>query len=124
MKNLNLTTLMILTTIPFASTTAAEVNLEGDYKADNGIMLSIKKGSDSSYQLVQSKKGAKEWKGTGYFSTDCRCIKSVFQYINSTKYGDDVGYHIFKLSPDGNTIIGRGGWSRNDEFPSGIYSRQ
>ena len=98
--------------------------ITGKYKNKYGSILQIEK-VNSQYRITASENGGYQWESVGFYSNDCKCIKSIFKYIShKDKYGDHIGYHKFDIKNNGNKIIKYGGWNNIDEFKTETFLKE
>jgi len=104
---------------------AADVNVSGKYSAKNGAVMTVEKTTENGqYRIMAKDPGDYYWEGVGYYSNDCKCIKSVFRYTShKDKYGDNGGYHKFEIKDNGDTLVKSGGWNSTTEFGSDVFTR-
>jgi len=60
--------------------------------------------------------GGDSWEGVGFYSEQCKCVKSSFRFTDKAKWKGAAGYHVFSLSDDGKKLTMKGGWAAPNEW--------
>ena len=125
MKIKVVTTIALLALLGTQPALTADINVAGKYTAENGAVLTVEPTTESGqYRITARDPGDYFWEGIGYYSNDCKCIKSVFRYISHRdRYGDNPGYHKFEIKDNGDTLVKLGGWNSINEFRSDVFTR-
>jgi hypothetical protein len=99
-------------------------DIVGEYIDKYGSTIKIERNG-TMYILTARDFDGTYWEGIGYFSKNKNYLKSVFHYIsNKNTYGDNVGFHEFKVQNNGKTLIKYGGWNNTREFGKSIYTKK
>jgi hypothetical protein len=118
--------LVIATSLALIASLNVPANeISGVYKDKHGSTLKVGKVAGSAqYKITGMDAGGYRWESIGFYSSNCKCIKSVFKYTShKDKYGDNNGFHKFEVKDNGKVLIKHGGWEKLGEFGVGAYSR-
>jgi hypothetical protein len=118
--------LVIATSLALIASLNVQANeIIGVYKDKHGSTLKVEKVARSTqYKITAMDAGGYHWESIGFYSNNCKCIKSVFKYTShKDTYGDNNGFHKFEMKDNGKILIKHGGWEKLGEFGVGTYFR-